>query len=125
MAAENGVTEAARLLADGRYLEAQQAFEALWREGEDPDRDLYRGWVLLAAALFHRDRGNHRGAELCFARAERRWTGYSLGAGGIDLAGALAAVDDVLGKEWRCPDLPWPARERRKSRREGGGGWYG
>lgn len=122
MVSNNGVTKAARLLAEGRYLEAQQAFEALWREGQDPDRDLYRGWVLLAASLFHRDRGNHRGAELCFVRAERRWVGYSLGTGGIDLADALTAVAAVLGKEWRPPALPWPARERRERRREEGWG---
>lgn len=114
MGSEQRLPEAVRLLSDGRYLEAQEAFEALWRIAEGGDRHWYQGWALLAAALFHRDRGNARGASQCYERARTHWAGLTPPGDGLDLAAVLAAVAGVLGTEWAPPPLPWPALERRQ-----------
>ena len=98
--------EALETLAEGRYLEAHQGFEDLWHEATGPRRDFYQGWVLLAASLFHRDRGNAKGCRLCFERAHSHWQG--LGAEvreGLDLDAVLAAVAAVLPTDWARPDL--------------------
>ncbi|GAB4247416.1 DUF309 domain-containing protein [Deferrisoma sp.] len=84
----------------GRYLEAQRIFEELRHETEGSDREFYQGWALLAAALFHRDRGNRTGAQRCFDRARAHWSAVGQEYGGLRLDELLRGVEEALGRDW-------------------------
>ncbi len=114
-------SESLEKFREGRYYEAHEGFEALWHRARGDERNLYQGWVLVCAALFHRDRGNSRGALACLARAEAHWEGLPPDAGGLDPCRVLEAVRRVMDREWVRPDLsePW---EREAGRREGSEG---
>lgn len=59
-----------RLFNRGRYLEAQELWEASWREAEGPDRPFLEALVQLAGGVHLRlERGGTRGAEHLLARA--------------------------------------------------------
>jgi hypothetical protein len=45
----------------GRYWEAHEALEAVWRAAAGPDRALWQGLIQAAAAMLHRERGNAHG----------------------------------------------------------------
>lgn len=97
--------EALEKFQAGRYHDAHEDFEALWHAASGEERDLYQGWVLLCAALFHRDRGNARGATACMERAEVHWRGLGPRPGYRDPARVLEAVRRVLHREWVRPHL--------------------
>jgi hypothetical protein len=54
--------EGARLLAGGRPFHAHEVFEAAWKSGTGPGRELWRGLAQIAVGLTHARRGNARGA---------------------------------------------------------------
>jgi hypothetical protein len=54
--------EGARLLAEGRPFHAHEVFEAAWKSGAGPGRELWRGLAQIAVGLTHARRGNARGA---------------------------------------------------------------
>jgi predicted metal-dependent hydrolase len=97
--------EAVETFQEGRYLETHRAFESLWRAAAGRDRDFYQGWVLLAAALFHRDRGNLEGTRRCFERAARRWGALPPVYRSFNISDGIQAVECLLDKEWARPDL--------------------
>lgn len=97
--------EARETFVTGRYLEAHQILEELWKDATGTDREFYQGLVLLAAALFHRDRGNIRGSQVCFARARSSWQGLPPERLGVNLAEWMGAVEAVLGEPWQKPQL--------------------
>jgi len=45
----------------GRFWEAHEALEVVWRAAGQPERDCWQGLILAAAALLHRERGNRHG----------------------------------------------------------------
>ena len=45
----------------GRFWEAHEALEAVWRAAVPPARDCWQGLILAAAAMLHRERGNRHG----------------------------------------------------------------
>lgn len=45
----------------GRFWEAHEALEAVWRASPGPDRALWQGLIQAAAAMLHRERGNAHG----------------------------------------------------------------
>jgi predicted metal-dependent hydrolase len=46
----------------GRYFEAHEAWEDIWRPTRGPLRLFYQGLVQAAVGLHHLSRGNHNGA---------------------------------------------------------------
>ncbi len=104
-AVTNRYAEAVEKFREGRYFDAHEGFEELWRAALGADREWYQGWVLVSAALFHRDRGNARGAASCLERAARHWSSLPPGARVAETDRVLAAVRRVLGQEWAHPDL--------------------
>ena len=54
-----------RLFNEGEYFEAHDVIEELWLKtpSDDPVRDLYKGVIQAAAALYQFDRGVHSGAK--------------------------------------------------------------
>ena len=53
----------------GRFFEAHEVLEGLWMRTRDPGQ---QGLIQLAAALYHVERGNLRGARTMLDRALRR-----------------------------------------------------
>jgi hypothetical protein len=47
----------------GRFWEAHEALEAVWRASGPPERALWQGLIQAAAAMLHRERGNRHGLE--------------------------------------------------------------
>ncbi len=50
-----------RLYNAGRYWEAHEALEVVWRASSPPQRELWQGLIQAAAAMLHRERGNRHG----------------------------------------------------------------
>ena len=47
----------------GRFWEAHEALEAVWRRSPPPERAAWQGLIQAAAAMLHRERGNRHGLE--------------------------------------------------------------
>jgi hypothetical protein len=45
----------------GRFWEAHEALEPVWRAAPPPERDFWQGLIQAAAAMLHRERGNRHG----------------------------------------------------------------
>ena len=45
----------------GRFWEAHEALEVVWRAAVPPARACWQGLILAAAAMLHRERGNRHG----------------------------------------------------------------
>ena len=48
----------------GRFWQAHEALEVVWRQAAPPERSLWQGLILAAAAMLHRERGNRHGVEV-------------------------------------------------------------
>jgi uncharacterized protein len=111
------------LLRAGRPFHAHEVFEASWKSGPPAERELWQGLAQLAVGLTHAHRGNARGAVTLLRRGTARVRAYcgavfgaeagaglsagagvSAGAGGagavygMDLAGVLAACDELAAR---------------------------
>ncbi|MEW6734821.1 MAG: DUF309 domain-containing protein [Acidobacteriota bacterium] len=53
------------LFNNGKYYEAHEAWEDIWRISEGAEKLFYQGLIQAAAALLHYDRNNLRGTNLC------------------------------------------------------------
>jgi hypothetical protein len=91
------------LLRAGRPFHAHEVFEASWKSGPPAERELWQGLAQLAVGLTHAHRGNARGAVTLLRRGAARVRAYC-GAGGagvvygMDLAGVLAACDELAAR---------------------------
>jgi hypothetical protein len=45
----------------GRFWEAHEALEIVWRRSGPREKDLWQGLIQAAAAMLHRERGNRHG----------------------------------------------------------------
>ena len=55
------IDEGVALYNAGRFWEAHEAFEAVWRGAGEAERPLWQGLIQAAAALLHQSRGNAHG----------------------------------------------------------------
>lgn len=68
-----------RLMAEGRFFQAHEAFEDLWNSTDSrAERDVWQGMVQVAAALVKHDRGEPSTAITLLAKAKRRLEGTPL-----------------------------------------------
>lgn len=66
----------ALLFNEGRFFEAHEAWELLWRwTPAGPEREVYHGLIQLAAACHHLARGEVKGARGCLENARRHLGG--------------------------------------------------
>ena len=85
------VSQGARAFNRGRYLEAQEIWEAAWRAADVADRGLLEALVQLAGGLHLRTRRDGmRGAEHMMQQALATLEDYLPGAHGLDVEGLLA-----------------------------------
>jgi uncharacterized protein len=95
---EESLTEARRLVAQGRAFAAHEVLEARWKAAPEEERDLWQGLAQVCVALTHAARGNPVGARRLMERGTNRLLGYDTRNGptyGLDLA---AVVDCARGR---------------------------
>lgn len=97
------ITQAERLLDEGRPFAAHEVFEARWKDGPADERDLWQGMAQLCVGITHAMRGNASGAARLVERGAGRLGGYVGPTYGLDLPAwvrrAQAAVDAATPSE--------------------------
>jgi hypothetical protein len=68
---------AQRLIDDGRPFTAHEVLEAVWKQTEGAERELWRGLAQLAVGVTHRMRGNEPGAAALLRRAADRLAAFA------------------------------------------------
>ncbi|MGW0059833.1 DUF309 domain-containing protein [Streptosporangium sandarakinum] len=104
--ATEALSEARRLLGEGRPFHAHEVFEGRWKNSPAGERELWQGLAQICVGLTHLQRGNRRGAAALLARGADRIEGYGAPYGEIariarslgdaDAGAAVAAVRDLL-----------------------------
>ncbi len=84
------------LLNQGRYFDAHEALEDVWRESTGDQRRFLQGLTQLAVGLHHHSTGNLAGARGVLARAASNLGGYPDRYRGIDLAALKSALETLL-----------------------------
>lgn len=69
----------------GRFFEAHEEWELLWKDSTGDDKVFLQGLIQLAAALVHIGRGNPAAATRLLALAKEKLDGFEDEEGGIDL----------------------------------------
>jgi hypothetical protein len=103
LAGTDAVRLADELLRAGRPFHAHEVLEASWKTGPAGERDLWQGLAQVAVGLTHAHRGNARGAVTLLSRGAQRVRAYRAasaaeGPYGMDLAGFLAAADELAAR---------------------------
>ncbi|MFP3939523.1 MAG: DUF309 domain-containing protein [Thermoanaerobaculia bacterium] len=95
----------------GRFFEAHESWEEIWRSTTPEPRELWRGLIQVAVGLYHfRDRGRPGPARRVLARGLRRLERFPQGTEGLDLDGLRRAAreweDWLAAAEGPPPELP-------------------
>ena len=80
----------------GRYFEAHEAWEDLWRVTRGPLRLFYQGLVQAAVGLHHLSHGNLSGGRAQLTKSTAKLAQYPAGAAGIDLEKLRGDLRQVL-----------------------------
>jgi len=84
----DSLTEAQRLLDEGRPFQAHEVLEAAWKAAPGAERELWQGLAQLAVGLTHALRGNTVGAAAVLRRGAGNISGYADAPPyGIDVTG--------------------------------------
>jgi predicted metal-dependent hydrolase len=86
----------------GRYFEAHEAWEDLWRITDGPLRTFYQGLIQAAVGLYHLERGNLVGARGQLQKSIRHLSDSSGNPHSIDTTGLIEQLresHDVGGKQ--------------------------
>lgn len=59
---EETISQAQRLLDEGKPFHAHEVFEDAWKSTDGPERALWKGLAQLAVGVTHAARGNEKGA---------------------------------------------------------------
>jgi predicted metal-dependent hydrolase len=93
-----GYLEGLELFNTGRYFEAHEVLEDLWRITPGPEREFYQGLIQLAVILHHLGKKNFRGAANVTRTCRCHLAPFSPSCGGIDVAALLMLLD-----RWEAP----------------------
>src|SRR5581483_4165211 len=91
----------------GRYFEAHEELELVWRAAAPEERDFYQGLVHVAVAWYQHGRGNPVGTERQLEKALRRLAPFEPMHRGVDvsaLRAQLAELHTHLDLRGRQPD---------------------
>ena len=104
-----GLSEGLELIRQGAFFEAHEELEDEWRTAPDAERDFLQGFVHVAVAWLHAERGNRNGCERQLVKAERRLVGYRPSHRGVDVDALLTNVAEARRVvEHGSLDLPSP-----------------
>jgi predicted metal-dependent hydrolase/ribosomal protein S18 acetylase RimI-like enzyme len=89
----------------GKFFEAHEAFEAVWRRAGAGERDFYQGLVHTVVAWFQAERQNDVGSRSQLQKARRRLAPYAPSHEGLDVSGLLHTLDLALASFPSLPEL--------------------
>lgn len=90
--------EALRLFNERKFFESHEELEKLWLEAkEDANRDLYKGVIQAAAALYQLERERWRGALGLFGSSVRYLQPYEPRACGLDVRSLIRDMKKCFG----------------------------
>jgi predicted metal-dependent hydrolase len=109
----DALERAAALFDRGRFFEAHEFLEWIWKSDEvaSADRDYWKGVTQVAVGCAHTQRGNATGAVTLLDRAQRYMTPYPSPYQGIDrdvLALGARTVINQIATVGAGPDLEFP-----------------
>ncbi|MDQ3875726.1 MAG: DUF309 domain-containing protein [Actinomycetota bacterium] len=87
-----GLERGLRLIGEGKYFEAHEVLEDVWRAAEAAERDFFQGLVHVAVAWYQARRGNRVGCERQLEKAVRRLAPFAPEHRGVDLTALLARL---------------------------------
>src|SRR6266849_5150000 len=90
----------------GRFFEAHEELELVWRAAPAEERDFYQGLVHVAVAWYQAERGRKIGTERQLAKALRRLEPFAPTHRGIELEPLLAQLREL--HEQGSLELPKP-----------------
>jgi uncharacterized protein len=93
------------LIREGRFFEAHEELELVWRAAAPEERDFYQGLVHVAVATYQDGRGNAVGRTRQLEKALRRLAPYAPLHDGVDVAALLAWSRESLARG-SCAPLP-------------------
>ena len=106
MAVDNLLGEGLLLFNAGRFYDAHELWEDLWRSTVDPPlKTSYQGLIQAAVALHHLTRDNITGARSQLAKSIRNLQEGATDATGLDINGLVIQLTEVLA------DLPAHPRQ--------------
>jgi uncharacterized protein len=80
------------LIREGRFFEAHEELELVWRATDGSERDFYQGLVHVAVAWYQAGRGRPIATGSQLDKAARRLAAFAPEHRGVDVAGVLAQV---------------------------------
>jgi predicted metal-dependent hydrolase len=80
------------LIREGRFFEAHEELELLWRASDASERDFYQGLVHVAVAWYQAGRGRPVATASQLDKAARRLEAFAPEHRGVDVADVLAQV---------------------------------
>lgn len=92
---ERALAAFAALYADGRYFDAHEALEVVWRRSAEQPMRFLQGLIQWAVAFEHHRRGNSHGARVLLDRSLANLEGAPPGYLRVDLDSCRAATDDL------------------------------
>ncbi|HEY2073370.1 MAG TPA: DUF309 domain-containing protein [Gaiellaceae bacterium] len=84
-------------IRSGRYFEAHEELEIVWRAAAPEERDFYQGLVHVAVAWYQAGRDNRVGTERQLEKALRRLAAYEPSHRGVDVAALRAQLAELRG----------------------------
>ena len=91
------LTEAQRLIDEGRPFHAHEVLEGTWKAAPPSERDLWQGLAQLAVGLTHAMRGNSTGAVSVMTRGRNKISAYADAPPyGIDILGLVAWSNGLI-----------------------------
>jgi predicted metal-dependent hydrolase len=98
----------------GRYWEAHEAWERVWRAVPEDEREPWQGLIQAAAAMLHRERGNAHGLATLGEAAIARLGASGAGALPVDLEAFGPALARCRREGAPAPKLELRARDEGK-----------
>jgi uncharacterized protein len=80
------------LIREGRFFEAHEELELVWRAAQPSERDFYQGLVHVAVAWYQAGRGRPVATASQLDKAARRLTAFAPEHLGVDVTDVLAQV---------------------------------
>jgi uncharacterized protein len=80
-------------IRSGRYFEAHEELELVWRVADAGERDFYQGLVHVAVAWYQAGRGRPVATARQLEKADRRLGPFAPAHRGVDVASLLAQVE--------------------------------
>ena len=92
----------------GEFFESHEALEEIWIETEGAERELLSALIQSAAAFYHLQRGNLKGASGVYRRAQRKLAGLPPAVMGLDTRAFARELEDFFASQ-PCSAAPLAA----------------